>query len=184
MEALRWDTTSRRRRRRGGRSAHLSEPAGRGWASAGGDRAARLTSPPAVLPCWNVAGSAYSPAGILMDRSRPRARSLDDAHSSVVSRKAARDATPTRGLCDRRRLRDHGAGRPRRLHRLVVLPALRLSGGLRRAPRDSRARAVAARSRRGRARRTPPLSGRHAGPRDRVRDGLGGGHHRRLHAAA
>ena len=59
----------------------------------------------------------------------------------------------------------------RRLDRLALLAAFRLGRLLRRAPRNSETWTLAARTRRSGGRRSPPLSGRHADPGDRLRDG-------------
>ena len=122
-----------------------------------------------------------APTNALVDRQAPVV--APRRHASPQRSTLTLDHTRTeehhvdahRGLRDHRRHQDGRGRRPRRIDRLVVRPAHRLRGGLRRAARRTGARAVDASRRRARSRRrAAQLRRRLAGARDRVR-------HRRRH---
>jgi len=89
-----------------------------------------------------------------------------------------------RGLCPARRSANRGAGVQHRVHRLAVLPAVRLAGLLRGAAGLARRRPLAAGSRGGGHLHQPPVCEGHPDPAHRLGHPRGNGAGHRLHAAA
>ena len=116
------------------------------------------------------------PVRVERDRGGDRRRRAEGRDARAVARRGSdRMAVKHRVLPDRRlwtdrRLRDRGAGRPRRLDRLAVLAGLRFRCLFRRAARHPQERPLADRAGGGGHEHHAPLLGQHADPGDAVRD--------------